>query len=233
MSQNQYVTAAPGFEYVVWLHEMLIRQPDPTAVGEALYPGRLRLPTQWQPRLSALVPYHQAAPVLNDIPDEGLGAAIQQIIACEGPVHFAVLADRLLMAVGVKRLGRRIRAHIEEQLQVLQAVGQLKYEEDWVGEAEQLLVPPYRDWRAAPDKTRQLEHVSDAELMLALFRAVFDDKLTDEESIMNTGLHNIGFIRLTKRARDRLQTPLSRLYELQMLIKQDGHVVLGKQALLR
>lgn len=231
-----------GFEHVLWLHEMLIRQADPSAAGEALHPGRLTPPAHWQPRLSALVPYHQADPTelalsnysaFDAIPDAALGAAIQQVTACEGPVHFAVLADRLLEAGGVKRLGRRIRAQIQKQVQVLHAAGQLRAENEWVAEPLQWLCPPYRDWRAAPDKTRQLEHVSDAELMLALFRAVFDDRLTDEESVMNTGLHNIGFIRLTERARDRLLTPLSRLYELELLDLKDGNVALGKQALTR
>lgn len=229
----------PGFDQVVWLHEMLIRQADPAASSEALHPGRLKPATEWQPRVSAITPYHAVDPAqlglsgfrdFADIPDAALTAAIQQVVAIEGPVHFDVLADRLLEAAGIKRLGRRIRARIQAQLQ---AINEINFDGGWVAHAEQMLVPPYRDWRTAPDKTRQLEYVSDAELMLALFHAVFDDRLTDEDSIMNTGLHNIGFIRFTERARSQLQKPLSRLYALEMLVIDNGNVAVGKKAFLR
>lgn len=230
---------ASGFDQVVWLHEMLIRQADPAASSAALHPGRLKPAKRWQPRVSVIVPYRTADPAqlglsgfqdFADIPDAALTAAIEQVVANEGPVHFNVVASRLLEAAGIKRLGRRIRARIKAQLQ---AMDKFNFDGDWVAQAEQMLVPPYRDWRTAPNKTRQLEHVSDAELMLALFRAVFDDRLTDEDSIMNTGLHNMGFIRFTERARSQLQNPLSRLYELEMLMIENGNVAVGKKAFLR
>lgn len=229
-----------SFDQVVWLYEMLIRQADPAASSEGLHPGRLNPPTGWQPVLTAIRPYCAVDPAqlklagyqaFETIPELALSAAIKKIAATEGPVHFNVLSDRLLEAAGIKRLGQRIRARIQAQLQ---AMDEINFDGVWVvAQAEQMLMPPYRDWRTALDKTRQLEHVSDAELMLALFRAVFDDRLTDEDTIMNTGLHNIGFIRFTDRARAQLQKPLARLYELEMLVINDGNVALGRKAFLR
>jgi len=44
-----------------------------------------------------------------------------------------------------------------------------------------------------------------------MLRAVLDDGVRDRERAMNDGLHAIGFIRLTEKARGRLQRPVEQL----------------------
>ena len=209
----------------VVLHEHLMRTPDPAANADALHPGRFDPPREWTPDLLPKTDYETALPAdlglmefndFHDIPDDSLDRAIRRVVAVEGPVHFDVLADRLLEATGVGRLGARIRARIESRLETLTGPAPadglaLERQGDFVARPLQFLKPRYRDWRTAPEKTRQLDHVSDPELMLAVLRVVLDEGIRDRERAMNDGLHAIGFIRLTEKARMRLQKPLEQL----------------------
>lgn len=214
-----------SFLPAVALHERLMRTPDPSADADALHPGRFDPPRRWTPDLYPQTDYEVVRLAdlglmefsdFHDIPNDSLDQAIQQIVAVEGPVHFDVLADRLLEAAGVGRLGARIRARIESRLETLTGPAPadglaLERQGDFVARPLQFLKPRYRDWRTAPEKTRQLDHVSDPELMLAVLRVVLDEGIRDRERAMNDGLHAIGFIRLTEKARMRLQKPLEQL----------------------
>ena len=225
-----------GFSAALALYERLLRRPDPGATASRIRPGRLDPPSSWTPDLLPLRPYQAADSAalglggfedFHAIPGGVLDAAVEQVIDIEGPVHFDVLADRLLAGAGVGRLGSRIRAGIEARLHSLAARGDsgpsLQLDDGFIAWPRQFLKPPYRDWRAAPEKTRQLDHVSDAELMLALFRAVLDDGCEAREAAMNDGIHAIGFIRLTDNVRARLQQPLAHLLASGLLVEEaDG-----------
>ncbi|AGY91183.1 hypothetical protein SPICUR_00790 [Spiribacter curvatus] len=215
-----------GFEAAVRLHEQLLRRPDPRATAARLHPGRLDAPTRWTPDLHPIRAYQAIDPNrlalagyddFHAIADARLDAAIERVVDTEGPLHFDTLADRLLVAADVGRLGSRIRDRIEARLEVLSATAHLSQRGDFVARPVQFLQPSYRDWREAPEKTRHLEGVSDEELMLALFRAVLDGNANDAETAMNAGIHAIGFTRLTDNARERLQAPLAALRDAGIL----------------
>ncbi|RZU98693.1 DUF3320 domain-containing protein [Spiribacter vilamensis] len=225
-----------GLVAAVALHEQVLRRPDPDASAARLHPGRLAAPTRWMPDLLPIRPYQSVDPVrlglggyddFHAIPDAALDTAIEQVVDAEGPVHFDVLADRLLDAAGVGRLGSRIRARIEERLEALSATPSLQWQAGRVARPEQALKPSYRDWRAAPEKTRQLEYVSDDELMLALFRVVLDGDADDRETAMNAGIHAIGFTRLTGNARERLQPRVQALLDTGWLVAQGEGLQVG------
>ena len=228
---------AGGLTAAVDIYAALRRQPDPAGTASALHPGRFDDSAQWTPDLLPRRPYAAVDLARLDlagyddfhaIPTPSLDAAIERIIHVEGPVHFDVLADRLLAAAGAGRLGSRIRARIEERLAAW-ASGQqgICAQTPWAALPEQSRRPAYRDWRDAPESTRQLDYVSDAELMLAIYRAVLDRECGDRETAMNEGIHAIGFTRLTAGARTRLQAPLQALLDAGMLVESDGVMAVG------
>jgi len=221
-----------GLAAAVALYEQLRRRPDPEATASQLHPGRLDPPTRWTPDLLALTPYASVDPAtlelegypdFHAIPDQVLDAAIDQVVQTEGPVHFDVLADRLLNAAAVGRLGSRIRARIEARVEQRQTA--------WLAGPAQWHQPRYRDWREAPAATRQLDYVSDPELMLALFRAVLDGRGEDRDTVMNNGIHAIGFTRLTAAARARLEGPLEALIQGEYLVATGDTLRVAQTAL--
>ncbi|TQE98736.1 MAG: DUF3320 domain-containing protein [Spiribacter salinus] len=233
----------PGsLQGLLGIHEALIRNPNNAARGDALHPGRLDPPSGWQPSMEPIVGYQAVDPgtlelgghdSFHDIPDSELTRAVVQVVDREGPVHFRVLADRLLEAADVGRLGSRIRERIESHLDALAEAGTLERDDPLVGRWQHFLVPAYRDWSEAPEKTRDLDHVHDSELMLCLFRAVLEEKGIDTDTAMNNGLYRIGFTRLTDNARERLKTPLEGLLDRGMLMETGGAIALGPEAFLR
>ncbi len=221
------------------------------AVGSRRVRSTLRPPSgkrpTWVPTFG-LIPYRAVDPAtlvrvlaadgiesFHDLEQDRLDAAIRRVVEVEGPVHYRVLAERLLDAAEVGRLGARIRERIQERLDALEQAGELVQRGPFIGHAEQFRVPRLRDWSELPDKLRELDHVPDTELMLAIFHAVLDE---DEEGIpaeraMNDGIYRMGFIRLTQNARARLEAPLDALLHEGMLRVEDGVLRLGWEAFLR
>jgi len=242
-----------GFDGLLRLHQSLVRHPESRpAVADApdagarsaLRPCSGERPA-WVPTFE-LIPYRTVDPAalarilaadgtesFHDLPDAGLDLAIRRIVEVEGPVHYRVLAERLLDAAEVGRLGSRIRERIQERLDTLEQAGELLQQGPFIGRETQFRVPRLRDWSGLPDKLRQLDHVPDTELMLALFHAVLDQEAIPAERAMNDGIDRMGFIRLTQNARTRLEAPLEALLREGMLRVQDGSLHLGWEAFLR
>lgn len=231
-----------GFDGVIALYEQLVSAPDQEATGDALYPGWNQPAQAWAPDLGAITPYVAVSPEtlaldgfgdFHAIPEDRLKAAIERTVAVEGPVHFEVLADRLLNAADVGRLGRRIRERIQTILDALAQAGRLEQAGPFAGTPAQYRQPRYRDWSEAPEKTRVLDYVSDAELKTVLFRAVLANAPVAPEQAMNDGLAVIGFPRLTEAAQTRLAEPLNALCAAECLETKTDVLHPGRQAFQR
>ena len=228
------------FDGVITIHQHLIRSSERRPADSALRPDAGERPA-WVPT-SELVAYAavdtaalglEAWDDFLDIPNANLDTAIRRIIDVEGPVHFRVLAERLLEAAGVGRLGSRIRDSIQARLDALEAGGELVQRDAFSGWPEQFRVPRLRDWSGVADKLRDLDYVPDTELMLAIFHAVLEEEGIPVEGAMNNGIHRMGFIRLTDNAKARLRPPLEALVGEGMVRIEDGALWLGWEAFRR
>jgi hypothetical protein len=169
----------------------------------------------------------------HDLRDATVERAILQIVDVEGPVHFRVLAERLLTAADVGRLGSRIRDRIAGHVDQLEARGEIVRHGDAIGRPEQIRAPRVRDRSAMADKLRDLDYVPEVELMQTLFQAILDAEGIAIEDAMSGALESLGFERLTENARDRLRPALSALVERDMLREEGGQLWLGKAAFVR
>ena len=228
------------FDGVITIHQHLIRSSERRPADSALRPDAGERPA-WVPTYE-LVTYEAADTAalglsgwddFHDIPDETLDSAIRHIIDTEGPVHFRVLAERLLEAADVGRLGSRIRERIQARLDALEARGELVQRDAFSGWPEQFRVPRLRDWSSVEDKLRDLDYVPDTELMLAIFHAVLEEEGIAVEDAMNNGIYRMGFTRLTDNAKARLRQPLEALFGEGMVHIEDGSLWLGWEAFRR
>lgn len=230
-----------GFEGLVALHQRLVRDDDADQVGGSLYPRDGSTLEGWRPTF-AWDTYRAVDPSslgldgvesFHDLGDGQLRAAILRVVEVEGPVHFALLGNRLLDAAGVGRMGSRIRERIESVLVALVDEGVIERLGSFNGYRAQFLRPRWRDWSGLPDRDRRLEHVADSELMLCVFHGVLDRDGVDAETALNDGIHAIGFVRLTDNVRERLQGPLEALLERGMLRRVEGGLAIGLEAFVR
>ena len=152
------------------------------------------------------------------IPAARIDAAIRTLVEAEGPVHLKILTHHLLAAAGFARAGSRIQAVIRERRARLAVAGAVELDGDFTGRPEQFRAPGLRDWSPLPDTLRQLDHVHDSELMLALVHAVVQAGSLDTDIAMNDALYMQGFIRLTDNGRARLRPLVQALLERSMLI---------------
>lgn len=229
-----------SFDGVITIHQHLIRSSERRPADSALRPDASER-AAWVPTYE-LVAYETVDTAalglggwddFHAIPDETLDTAIRRIIDVQGPVHFRVLAERLLEAAGVGRLGSRIRERIQARLDALEGSDELVQRDAFSGRAEQFRVPRLRDWSSVEDKLRDLDYVPDTELMLAIFHAVLEEEGIAVEDAINNGIYRMGFIRLTDNAKARLRQPLEALLGEGMVRIDDGALWLGWSAFLR
>ncbi len=230
-----------GFAGLVRIHQRLIREMDGDACGPVLYPPSRCTARDWRPRFTRTA-YESADPAalelgsaesFHDIPAAKLDAAIRHIVDVEGPAHVRVVAERLLMAADVGRLGARIRERIAERLDTLAQAGEIVQQGDFVGRPEDCRAPPVRDRSELSDKLRDLAYVAAAERMQALFLAVLDNEGATVDDAMRAALELLGFARLTDNAREDLQPPLDALIARGMVREHNGCLLLGEGAFVR
>jgi hypothetical protein len=226
---------------LVRVHQELVRGHDGYACGPVLYPEPRRPATDWRPAFGHEA-YRAADPItlglggadsFHDLDDDRVEAAILKVVDVEGPVHFRVLAERLLTAADVGRLGSRIRERIAERIDKLEEERAVVQRGDWVGRRDQIRAPRVRDRRAMRDKLRDLDYVPEVEIMQALFQAVLDAEGVSVDDAMSRCLDLLGFERLTDNARQRLRPALSALIEREMFREQGGRLWLDKDAFVR
>ena len=226
---------------LVRVHQQLVRGNDGFAGGAVLYPEPRRPATDWRPTFRHEA-YRAADPStlglggtesFHDLADEAVEAAILKVVDVEGPVHFRVLAERLLTAADVGRLGSRIRGRIADRIDELEKEEAVVQRGDYVGRPDHIRAPVVRDRRAIRDKLRDLDYVPEVEIMQALFQAVLDAEGVSVDDAMSRCLDLLGFERLTDNARDRLRPALSALVEREMLRQEDGRLWLARDAFVR
>jgi hypothetical protein len=226
---------------LVRVHQHLVRAHDGYACGSALYPEPRRPATDWRPTFGHEA-YRAADPStlglrgtesFHDLADETVEAAILKVVDVEGPVHFRVLAERLLTAADVGRLGSRIRERIAHHIDKLEKEEAVVQRDNCVGRRDQIRAPRVRDRCDMRDKLRDLDYVPEVEIMQALFQAVLDAEGVSVDDAMSRCLDLLGFERLTDNARDHLWSALSALIEREVLREEDGQLWLARDAFVR
>lgn len=233
-----------GFSGLLALHQRLLRRPDAGSVSGLLPATARRSAADLHPSLAALAPYRPVedadlrplldAQDLDDLTDASLDAVLLTLVRSEGPIHLDVLMARLLAQVSQSRSSARLRQQLRSRLQTLSDHGErLRVEGEFAALTRQWQTPPYRDWRNQTERLRRLEHVHDRELMQALWRVVDEGQDLEIDRALNDGLHRIGFVRLTSKARQRLAAPLAALLETKFLIDREGTLRLGPESFRR
>jgi len=153
----------------------------------------------------------------HEIHDARLSSAVLAIIEGEGPVHNQLLTTRILSAVGLSRAGSRIQQRVLETINKLEKRRLVSFDGEFAHPLDGSANPPIRDWCASPDAPNDFEYVPDSELVHAIFVTVKDAHSIHPDDCMGAAISLLGFKRLTRSVRERLQPVLDEMIESRML----------------
>lgn len=164
------------------------------------------------------------------IPEPFLSNAIKTILSNEGPVHFQLIASRLIEAAGVNRAGNKIQSRISQLLDRLKLTGGVEGRGDfyWLVKAGNKGMLSVRSWECLPAPERKLDYVSDMELANAIFLMVRDAHSVSLDDCLSAALDLIGFKRLTKATRERLASICQTMIQKGWLKEHADRLQLGE-----
>lgn len=129
---------------------------------------------------------------LHEVPRSTMGKWVRDVVEVESPVMTEVVARRILDAADVTRLGSRIRSAIEEGVTFASAKHWVLKKSDvlWQSDAQ---ASPVRD-RSGTDKyTRDIEHIPDAEIEVAVRRLLDGTYGAEREDVIRQVSRLLGF----------------------------------------
>jgi len=163
-----------------------------------------------------------------DIPLVALAALVRHLVEVEQPVHVDAVVDGLRVVLGVRRVGTRIRAHIDRALSIATTNGDLSRNGEflYVADEADTATRPRRDPdRPRRDPDRPIGRVADSELdagLLLVARRTFGASPSD---LVRETRRQFGWGRTTPEIRDRLNDRIASLLESARLRRRGDTLV--------
>ena len=182
-----------------------------------------------------LPPYQQISAIelnlagagsFEKIESDDIEAAIEKVVAAEGPVHLNMLATRLTSAAGLSKVGAKVKRNIDQHLGTLGTRGRITVSGEFVSSAV-VSKPVLRDWSSLDNRLRKFEYVSDEELREVVTVTVKDAHSIDSDECIAAALSLIGFKRVTSSARERGESIVKTLVSNGTLKQSDGRLQLA------
>jgi very-short-patch-repair endonuclease len=159
----------------------------------------------------------------EEISSHRLQEAIHRAVAHEGPMHIKMLLSRLTDATGLQRAGARIQRRVEAESRTMERQGRLHRQGDFLDTPERE-VPPQRDWSSLPVGQRKFELVPPSELERAILLTLKDSVSIEPLDAMGAAINLLGFKRLTKPIRQRVETVLEELHGRGQIQERSGRL---------
>ena len=149
---------------------------------------------------------------LHEVPSYIIADWIQQVVEIESPVHFDEVTKRIGGAVGVKKIGSRIRRAIE--IAAMQAArsksidirGEFLY---WT-EQEHVSV---RDRSGLPNASRKLELIAPEEIYTVIKRLVSEAFGIERDDLAREVCKVFGFVTVSANMRQKVEKVISEMIE--------------------
>ena len=149
---------------------------------------------------------------LHAVPPNTMAHWVQQVVEIESPVHFDEVAKRIGSAVGVKKIGNRIRRAIE--IAAMQAArsksvdirGEFLY---WT-EQEHVSV---RDRSGLPNASRKLKLIAPEEIYIVIKRIVSEAFGIERDDLAREVCKVFGFVTVSANMRQKIEKVISEMIE--------------------
>jgi very-short-patch-repair endonuclease len=128
---------------------------------------------------------------------------LEQVVRIESPVHIDEAARRLVEAAGLSKVGSRIRAAVEQAVEVASQSGGIRKKGDFLWSVS-MSAPPVRDRSELPASSRKMQLIAPEEIKAALVRATTNAFAISEDALVADCGRMFGFARVTEEMRETI-----------------------------
>jgi len=164
---------------------------------------------------------------IHTLPLPRVARWIQEVVQVESPVHFDEMAERITEALGIARIGPRIRKTLEGAAKLSRSQGVVKIEGDFLWRPE-MTTPPVRDRGALPADQRRIEWIAREEFREAVRMVVESAVGITAEHLPAEVSRLLGWARMTKTQRAPIETVIREMVESGEL-REQGKFLLAPQ----
>jgi len=181
-------------------------------------------PVSTRPYECATVQLNTQGLDLHKIDTFTMARAVVQVVRSESPVHFNEVTRRIIEAVGVKQVGKRIREAVLQGARFAEQRQQVKIVKDFLWLAD---VPPpiVRDRSNLPNSSRKIEFIAPEEVAAALIEVATMSHGISHEDIVTEACRLFGFARTTEAMLQYIEPIKKKLLRDGHLIEQGGFLV--------
>ncbi len=204
-------------------------QPADHAVGSRARPEINRIEADQEPSELSVPAYETAQPYvdtgwyeLHDVPTRHLHKPITKVVRVEGPIHVSEVRRRIAEAVGIARIGHRIKANLDLAIHYTARQEEIVRKGDflWMASMER---PVVRDRSGLPQSHKKIDLVASQEVAEAIKIVAKRSLGIDRTDVAAEAARLLGF----RSASKNIRTHIDRVVET--LIKSGDIVTSGDQ----
>ena len=163
---------------------------------------------------------------LHKVPSYIMASWIQQVVEIECPVHLDEVARRIGSAVGVKKIGNRIRAAIITAAMQAARSKSIKIRGEFLYWAEQEHIS-VRDRNGLPNASRKLELIAPEEIQMAIKQLVSDAFGIGRDDLSREVCKLFGFVTVSAKMRQKVEAVINEMIEHADLREKNSSLLLG------
>lgn len=165
---------------------------------------------------------------LHQVSTKILAGYIEEVVSLESPVHIEEVSRRIIEAVGIKRIGNRIKSAIQKAAMSGDKAGQFKFRQPflWLNEMDK---PPVRDRSKLASSSKKTEYIAPEEIGEALKNIVGNSFTISRDVAIKQVLNRFGLKRATKQATEPIEKAINEYVQKGALLENEGILQLASQ----
>jgi very-short-patch-repair endonuclease len=165
---------------------------------------------------------------LNVVPQNTMVNWIQQVVEIESPVHLNEIAKRIASAVGVKKVGKRIREAIEIAARQAAHLENVLIKDKFLYWTEHQHIT-VRNRDELPNASRKLELIAPEEIQESIKLIVSESCGIEQDDLPHETCKLFGFKKVNENMRQGVKVIINEMIQNGELIERTGSLILANQ----
>ena len=162
---------------------------------------------------------------LHAVPLNTMAHWVQCVVKIESPVHLDEVAKRIGTAVGVKKIGNRIRSAIQTAARQVERYKKIEIRGEFLYWTEQEPIP-IRDRSELPNASRKLELIAPEEIQAAIKQLVADAFGIEQDDLAREVCKLFGFRTASANMRQQVNQVINQMIKHEHLKEKGGSLLL-------